>query len=235
MKYDKQAIGKRIKEERIAAGFKTQGQFAEKMNYSFGSRQTVARWESGKVLPCLDDLLKMCEIFNCELGYLLCEYDCKKHEPVIENCYMMLAVLQAQYGIVNGEGGPFGAVIVRNDVVIGSGHNRVLLNHDPTCHGEIEAIRDACKRTGSFDLSGCDLYTTAEPCPMCLAAAMWANIEHIYYGCSKAETADIGFRDDLFYQKLNLNLVDSEYVQQIESPACHDLFTSYSQMDHKLY
>lgn len=77
MKYNTKAIGKRIREERIAAGFKTQGQFAEKMNYSFESRQTVARWESGKVQPCLDDLLKMCEIFNCELGYLLCEYDCK--------------------------------------------------------------------------------------------------------------------------------------------------------------
>ncbi len=80
MKYDKKAIGKRIKEERIKAGFKSQGDFAARMGYAYESRQTVANWEKGKSLPCLDDMMKMCDIFDCELGYLLCEYDCKKRD-----------------------------------------------------------------------------------------------------------------------------------------------------------
>lgn len=78
MKYNSIAIGKRIKEERIKVGFKSQGAFAEHMGYAYESRQTVANWEKGKTMPCFEDMLKMCEIFNCELGYLLCEYDCKK-------------------------------------------------------------------------------------------------------------------------------------------------------------
>ena len=80
MKYDKKAIGKRIKEERIKAGFKSQGAFAEHMGYAYDSRQTIANWEKGKTMPCFEDMLKMCDIFDCELGYLLCEYNCKKRD-----------------------------------------------------------------------------------------------------------------------------------------------------------
>lgn len=80
MKYDKKAIGKRIKEERIKVGFKSQGAFANRMGYAYESRQTVANWEKGKTMPCFEDILTMCDIFKCELGYLLCEYDCKKRD-----------------------------------------------------------------------------------------------------------------------------------------------------------
>ena len=90
--------------------------------------------------------------------------------------FMELAVKEARRGIINGDGGPFGAVIVKDGVIIASGHNRVLKKDDSTCHGEIDAIRKAEQKLDTHDLSGCQLYTTGEPCPMCLAAILWANI-----------------------------------------------------------
>mgnify|MGYP002520219486 CR=1 FL=1 len=92
---------------------------------------------------------------------------------------------------------PVGCVIVKDDVVIGKGHNQVVKNNDPTCHGEMMAIHKACKKINSFDLSGCVIYTTGQPCPMCLAAILWANIDKVYYGCNIIDTEDIGFRDNL--------------------------------------
>ena len=115
---------------------------------------------------------------------------------------MTEAAKEAYTGIENGHGGPFGSVIVKDDKIVGRGHNRVLYKQDPTCHGEMEAIRDACKTLGTHDLSGCELYTTAEPCPMCLGGILWANIKTVYYGCSRKDTANIGFRDDAFYDYL---------------------------------
>lgn len=112
--------------------------------------------------------------------------------------YMKLAVEEAREGIRNGEGGPFGSVIVKDGEIVGRGHNQVLKNNDPTCHGEVCAIRDACSRLGTYDLSGCIIYTTGEPCHMCLCACMWANIEKIYYGCTIEDNGLIGFRDDKF-------------------------------------
>ena len=98
---------------------------------------------------------------------------------------------------------PVGCVITdENGTIIGRGHNRVLLKKQPTGHGEMEAIRDACVNVGSHDLTGCELYTTAEPCPMCLGAIMWANINKVYYGCNVNDTDKIGFRDDKFYDYL---------------------------------
>ncbi|MBQ6735624.1 MAG: nucleoside deaminase [Lachnospiraceae bacterium] len=117
--------------------------------------------------------------------------------------YMDEAIAEAYRGVREHDGGPFGCVIVKDGKIVGRGHNRVLLKKDPTCHGEMEAIRDACQTLGTHDLSGCVLYTTAEPCPMCLGGILWSNITEAYYGCSKKDTADIGFRDDLFYDYLN--------------------------------
>ncbi|MBQ4252192.1 MAG: nucleoside deaminase, partial [Erysipelotrichaceae bacterium] len=99
-----------------------------------------------------------------------------------ENRYMQAAIEEAYRGIVARDGGPFGAIVVRDGEVIGRGHNRVIGNNDPTCHGEIDAIRNACATLKTHDLSGCQIYTTGEPCPMCLFACKWANIEAIYYG-----------------------------------------------------
>ena len=95
---------------------------------------------------------------------------------------------------------PFGCVIVdAGGKVIGEGYNHVVLDNDPTAHGEVVAIRNACKNIGSFDLSGCTLYTSCEPCPMCLNAAKWANIKEIYYAADRYDAENIGFRDRIFY------------------------------------
>ena len=98
------------------------------------------------------------------------------------NPFMKEALNEAYQGIEDGHGGPFGAVIVKDGEIVGRGHNSVLKNQDPTCHGEVMAIHDACKRLKTFNLKGCDIYTTGYPCPMCLSAIMWANIKEIYYG-----------------------------------------------------
>ncbi|MCR5848885.1 MAG: nucleoside deaminase [Lachnospiraceae bacterium] len=141
--------------------------------------------------------------------------------------YMKEALKEAYEGINNHHGGPFGCVIVKDGKIIGRGHNRVLLKHDSTCHGEMEAIRDACEKTGSHDLSGCELYTTAEPCPMCLGAILWANISKVYYGCNVNDTDKIGFRDDKFYDFFN---GDNSILtlEENERKECQKLFNEYN-------
>ena len=96
-------------------------------------------------------------------------------------------------------GGPFGTCIVKDGKIIGRGSNHVLINNDPTAHAEIMAIREACKNINSYDLSDCELYTSCFPCPMCLSAIIWANIKKVYYGNTKEDAAEIGFRDDYIY------------------------------------
>ncbi|WP_101690264.1 nucleoside deaminase [Dysgonomonas massiliensis] len=118
--------------------------------------------------------------------------------------FMKMAIKLAEKSVEKG-GGPFGAVIVRDGVVIAKGNNLVTLNNDPTAHGEVTAIRKACKKLGTFDLSGCIIYTSCEPCPMCLSAIYWARIEAIYYGCTKDDAKDIGFDDSFIYQQIALN------------------------------
>ena len=112
--------------------------------------------------------------------------------------FMMMAIKLSEDNIDSG-GGPFGAVIVRDGEVIATGTNRVVPNADPTAHAEVMAIRDACKNINSYDLSGCELYTSCYPCPMCLSAIIWANIKKVYYGNTKEDAAEIGFRDDFIY------------------------------------
>lgn len=150
------------------------------------------------------------------------------------NIYMEKAREEAYKGIRNQEGGPFGTIIVKDGKIVGKGHNRVLLKKDPTCHGEMEAIRDACKTLRTHNLSGCTLYTTAEPCPMCLGAILWANITHLYYGCTIKDTDIIGFRDDRFYQFLNgdKQLLKEEELDRNE---CLKLFQDYMNSEHEIY
>ena len=138
------------------------------------------------------------------------------------NPYMRMAIEEAQRGIHAGHGGPFGSVIVKDGVVIGKGHNEVLRRKDPTCHGEIMAIREACKTIDTHDLSGCELYTTAAPCPMCFGAILWANIRKVYYGCSVADTDKIGFRDKEFYEN------KYDISEELDRPECWKLFEEYS-------
>jgi len=118
------------------------------------------------------------------------------------NRYMEEADRLAAENLRTNHGGPFGAVVVRDGEIIGRGNNHVLANNDPTAHAEVMAIRDACKNISNYDLSGCELYTSCYPCPMCLSAIIWSNIRRVYYGNTKEDAAAIGFRDDFIYQYL---------------------------------
>lgn len=149
--------------------------------------------------------------------------------------FMQIAIQEAREGISNGDGGPFGTAIVRDGVLIASGHNHVLAYNDPTCHGEVDAIRKACKRLGTFDLTGCELYTTGEPCHMCLCACMWANISKIYYGCTIADNEIIGFRDNKFDQIFGGRDKLGDYMTEVDREACLRLFQDYSRMDAAKY
>jgi tRNA(Arg) A34 adenosine deaminase TadA len=116
--------------------------------------------------------------------------------------FLRRAIALATQNVLHGAGGPFGAVIVRDGRIVGEGVNTVTDSHDPTAHGEVNAIRAACKALGTFSLAGCQLYTSCEPCPMCLAAAYWARIDDLYYGASAADAARAGFDDAFLYDEL---------------------------------
>ena len=118
------------------------------------------------------------------------------------NQYMKTAKELAAENLKTNAGGPFGACVVKDGKIVGRGSNHVLANHDPTAHAEVMAIRDACKNLNTYDLSGCELYTSCYPCPMCLSAIIWANIKKVYYGNTKEDAAEIGFRDDFIYRYL---------------------------------
>ena len=118
------------------------------------------------------------------------------------NKYMQMADEMAMQNVLTNHGGPFGAVIVKDGVVVGIGNNHVVKNNDPTAHAEVMAIRNACETLGTFDLTGCTLYTSCYPCPMCFSAIIWANITTVYYGNTKEDAADIGFRDEMIYKAL---------------------------------
>lgn len=148
---------------------------------------------------------------------------------------MAFAIEEARKGIQNGEGGPFGTVIIKDGVIVGAGHNKVLANNDPTAHGEISAIRNAGKLLGTYDLSGCILYTTGEPCHMCLCACMWANIEKVYYGCSIEDNGRIGFRDDKFDKIFGGRDKLTDFLVQTCREDCLKLFDEYTQLQHTVY
>ena len=148
-----------------------------------------------------------------------------------ENVYMQLAIREAMEGITHQHGGPFGSIIVQDGQVVGAGHNQVILNNDPTCHGEVSAIRDAGQKLGTFDLSGCELYTTGEPCTMCLCACLWANIDRIYYGCTLADSELIGFRDEGFDELFGGREELGGYLVCLDREACLKLYDAYLQMD----
>lgn len=116
---------------------------------------------------------------------------------------MRMAIALAKENIDQG-GGPFAAIIVRGDEVVATGVNRVTANNDPTAHAEVQAIRAACTKLGTFDLSGCVIYASCEPCPMCLGAIYWAHIDKIYYGANKHDAADVDFDDSFIYNELEV-------------------------------
>jgi guanine deaminase len=119
-----------------------------------------------------------------------------------DKSFMREAIALSLKGMTNGEGGPFGCVIVKDGIVVGRGNNRVTSTNDPTAHAEVVAIRDACKNLSSFQLDGCVIYTSCEPCPMCLGAIYWARPDRIVYACTREDAAAIDFDDDFLYKEL---------------------------------
>lgn len=122
--------------------------------------------------------------------------------------FLQQAIDLARKGMENNEGGPFGAIVVKDGQIIGRGNNRVTSTNDPTAHAEVVAIRDACRHLGNFQLDGCVLYTSCEPCPMCLGAIYWARPDRIVYACSREDAAAIEFDDAFIYEELQLPLAD---------------------------
>jgi len=121
-----------------------------------------------------------------------------------EEKFMKAAIALAERGVENGEGGPFGCVIVKDGKIIGEGYNKVMSTNDPTAHAEIVAIRDACKNLNSFQLEDCEVYTSCEPCPMCLGALYWARPRRVIYARTRDEAAAAGFDDAFIYLEINV-------------------------------
>ena len=150
------------------------------------------------------------------------------------NKYMKKANELAKYSMDNNKGGCFGSVIVKDGVIVGEGYNTVTSDNDPTRHGEINAIKNTCKNMSTFDLSGCELYTSAYPCPMCLGAIMWANIKTVYYGATAQDTGNIGFRDDFMYQWLNNKNEDSLRLIEMDRKECVEVQRMWLDKDDKI-
>ena len=145
-----------------------------------------------------------------------------------------MAIAEARKGIANNHGGPFGSVIVKDGVVIAKGHNHVVINNDPTSHGEVDAIRKACKKLKTFDLTGCEIYTTGEPCTMCACAIMWANISKVYYGATIEDNSVIGFRDEKFAKIFKMKK-QPDFYEELDRDECLKLFEEYNNLKNKTH
>ncbi len=151
--------------------------------------------------------------------------------------YMQVAIDSAREGIQAGHGGPFGACVVKGDKVVGVGHNTVLRDSDPTCHGEVMAIRHACQTLGTHVLDGCHLYTTADPCPMCLSAIYWARIDAIFVGADMECAARHGFDDSVFREQVCLPAEKRSIPSQtgILEAECEKVFHEWRELNGILY
>jgi guanine deaminase len=125
----------------------------------------------------------------------------------MHDSFMRQAIALALESVRTGSG-PFGAIVVQNGQIVGQGANRVTTSNDPTAHAEIVAIRAACQALGTFRMQGCDIYSSCEPCPMCLAALYWARIDRVYYACSRTDAAAVGFRDSFLYEEFTRPIIE---------------------------
>lgn len=153
----------------------------------------------------------------------------------IEKLAMNKAIEESKVNAINNykNGGPFGATIIKDGEIIASAHNTVVESKDATAHAEINAIRKASEILNTHDLSGCILYTSAEPCPMCLSAIIWANIKVVYYANTRKDADDIGFRDDMIYEYIkgnNKNLIE---VHHIDSEEALEVFKKFKELENK--
>ena len=151
------------------------------------------------------------------------------------NNKFMLRAIELSLKSVKSDGGPFGCVIVKNDSIVAEGTNQVTKNNDPTAHAEIVTIRNACKKINSFDLKGTEIYTSCEPCPMCLSAIYWAHIDKIYYGNTRKDASKIGFDDNFIYDELKLDLRDRKIkLIQINQKEANEAFNKWSLKPDKI-
>ena len=150
--------------------------------------------------------------------------------------YMEDAINRARHTVYENAGGPFGAVIVKNGEVISIASNTVLRDNDPTAHAEMNAIKGAGKALNTYDLSGCEIYATGYPCPMCMSAIMWSNIRKIYYGTNLKDAEAIGFRDDKIYDLIkNSNESNLIEMENVDREKCLKLFEEYKNMGKTIY
>lgn len=158
-------------------------------------------------------------------------------EKNLHEYFMKRAIELSQEHMRLGHGGPFGAVVVKDNVIIGEGWNCVTSTNDPTAHAEVSAIRKACEKIKNFDLSGCVIYTSCEPCPMCLSAIYWARIEKIYYANTREDAANIFFSDDFIYNEVSKSLEDREIpIKQLLRDQALEVFNEWhTKMDKIKY
>ena len=151
------------------------------------------------------------------------------------NEYMKIAKDLSEENIRTNAGGPFGACIVKNGVVVGRGANHVIANNDPTAHAEIMSIRNACKNLNTYDLSDCEIYTSCYPCPMCMSAIIWSNIKKCYYGNTKEDAAEIGFRDKFIYDFIKDEAEDKSVLNltNIDRDETINTFNEYKDKENK--
>ncbi|MGB0452844.1 MAG: nucleoside deaminase [Bacteriovoracaceae bacterium] len=149
---------------------------------------------------------------------------------------MKKAISLSREKMNSNEGGPFGAVIVKDGEIIAEGWNKVTSSCDPTAHAEVTAIRNACQKLGTFSLEGCEIYTSCEPCPMCLAAIYWARIDKIYYANTRQDAAAIGFDDEFLYQEFKVEMEERKIpLQQIDRESAKEVFDEWSKKIDKIH
>ena len=151
-----------------------------------------------------------------------------------KNIFMMRAI-ELSIKSAKSKGGPFGSVIVKNNKIIAEGSNKVTMNNDPTAHGEIVVIRDACQKLNTFDLSGCDLYSSCEPCPMCLSAIYWSRIKNVFYANTRIDAKAIDFDDSFIYSEINKDLEDRKIkMQQMHRDEALEAFKIWENKEDKI-
>ena len=147
----------------------------------------------------------------------------------VEYRFLQRAVELSKQGMESGKGGPFGCVIVRNNEIVGEGNNQVTSSNDPTAHAEVVAIREACKRLNTYQLEDCDIYTSCEPCPMCLGAIYWARPRRVIFANTREEAAAIDFDDDFIYNEINASMIDRKIpFIHIPDPVAKEVFTAWT-------
>ncbi len=149
--------------------------------------------------------------------------------------FMRRAIELARYGVETNAGGPFGCVVAKNGEIVAEGNNRVTSTNDPTAHAEVIAIREACKALNAFQLDGCTIYTSCEPCPMCLGAIYWARPERVFFACTRDDAAAIGFDDDFIYKEMEKTNGEREMMlQSLMRDEALEVFDAWAAKPHKI-